>query len=143
MKMPKSKYDHISTDKPRRDCRLSRIPYCRLIKQLTAGCAVLLFSLASFGATFRFSSTSNRIYVEGGGSATLSDIKAALPNAPLDLVDSANMIWLARANLYITNGCTLVIHGTDIGGDANEFRLQSNNSADVGSFVSVTANWGT
>src|SRR5204862_6504512 len=35
--------------------------------------------------SFRFAASSNRIYVEDGGTATLSAIKAALPNAPLDL----------------------------------------------------------
>src|ERR1044071_178322 len=92
--------------------------------------------------TFRWSATSNRIYVENGGSATLSDIKAALPHAPLDLVDSTNMIWLLRADLRLQSGSALVLHGTAIGGDVNEFRLMSNNSSDPGSCVSITADWG-
>src|SRR5256885_10895556 len=101
---------------------------------------VVLWSMCSSqaeAASFHYASSSNRIYVEGGGSATLSDIKAALPNAPLDLV--ANGVWLLRANLFITDGSVMVFHGTAIGGDVNEFRLQSNNSSTPGSFVSVTA----
>src|SRR5690606_10747470 len=46
-------------------------------------CAGLLLALSpAEGATFRWASSSNRIYVENGGTATLSDIKGALPNAP-------------------------------------------------------------
>jgi parallel beta-helix repeat protein len=104
--------------------------------------AVFLLSSEAFPATFRFASSSNRIYVEGGGSATLSNIKAALPNAPLDLVDPANAVWLLRANLFIADGSVIVFHGTAIGGDVNEFRLQSNNSSATNSFVSVTADYG-
>jgi parallel beta-helix repeat protein len=116
----------------------------RPIHRLTVGAAaVLLLSSPALAATYRFASTSNRIYVENGGSATLSDIKAALPNAPLDLVDPANGVWLLRGNLLITDGCEMVLHGASAGGDVNELRLQSNNSSTPGSFVSVTADWGS
>jgi hypothetical protein len=74
-------------------------------------------------ATFRYANRSNRICVEGGGSGTLSEIKAALPDASRDLVDPANGIWLLRANLFITDGSTIVLQGTSIGGDVNEYRL--------------------
>src|SRR5881394_2545398 len=94
------------------------------------------------GATFHWAATSNRIYVEGGGSATLSDIKAGLPNAPLDLVDATNHIWLLRANVQIRDGTTLVLHGSSGGGDVDLLRLQSNNSSASNSVVSVTADWG-
>src|SRR5688572_29267565 len=70
-------------------------------------------------AIIRWAGSSNRIYVENGGSATLSDIKAALPHAPLDLVDPTNGVWLLRVNLMIASGARLVIHGTVIGGDVN------------------------
>ena len=116
----------------------------RLIKPLAAGGALLfLLSPQVRCATFRWAATSNRIYVEGGGSATLSDIKGALPAAPLDLVDPANHVWLLRADLWITDGSVLVLHGANASGDVDEFRLQSNNASDPGSFVSVTADWGT
>src|SRR5216117_800220 len=105
--------------------------------------ALVLFFSPAFGATFRWASSSNRIYVENGGSVTLSDIKAGLANAPLDLVDAANKVWLLRANLQIVDGCVLVLHGAAAGGDVNEFRLQSDNSSASNSFVAVTADWGT
>ena len=109
-----------------------------LLWTLPAGAA----EVGSPGPTFRWSATSNRIYVENGGSATLSDIKAAVPNAPIDLVDPAHGVWLLRADLWIQGGSTLVLHGTAIGGDVNEFRLQSNNTSDPGSIVTVVADWG-
>src|SRR5258705_13383393 len=46
---------------------------------------LLLIGLPAHGATFRWASTSDRIYVENGGSATLTGIKSARPKAPLDL----------------------------------------------------------
>lgn len=122
--------------------RLYLLLYRKLLKQIAVGGAAILLTLPAFGATFRWASSSNRIYVENGGSATLSDIKAALPNAPLDLVDAGNKVWLLRANMLIEDGTVLVLHGTSAGGDVNEFRLQSKNSSASGSFVSVTADYG-
>jgi parallel beta-helix repeat protein len=106
--------------------------------------AVASFLLAGStpGATFRWSATSNRIYVENGGSATLTDIKTALPNAPLEQVDAARGVWFLRANLQIADGATLVLHGSAAGGDVSELRLLSNNSSASNSFVSLTADWG-
>src|SRR5690606_41725332 len=73
-------------------------------------CAGLLLALSpAEGATFRWASSSNRIYVENGGTATLSDIKGALPNAPLDLVDPVNGVWLLRASLIVEDGSTLLV----------------------------------
>jgi poly(beta-D-mannuronate) C5 epimerase len=102
---------------------------------------VLLLCGPAEAATFRYATSSNRIYVENGGSATLSDIKAALPKAPLDLVDPANHVWLLRANLQLTGGSTVVLHGSAAGGDVNELRLKSDNT-DATSFVQVTADYG-
>lgn len=123
--------------------RLFMILYRRLIKRLTIGGVAIALALPASGATFRWAGSSNRIYVEGGGSATLSNIKAALPNAPLYLVDPANKIWLLRANLFVADGCTLLIHGSGAGGDANELRLLSNNSSASNNVVVVDADWGT
>jgi len=103
---------------------------------------LLLLTLCARGATYRYASSANRIYVESGGPATLTAIKAALPNAPLELVDTNNMIWLLRANLVIADGCTLFVHGSAAGGDVNELRLLSNNSTATNSVVSVDADWG-
>jgi parallel beta-helix repeat protein len=108
--------------------------------------AIVILSLIaaspSFAATFRYSTSNNRIYIEkGGASATLSDVKNALPNAPLDLVSSSPKIWLLRANLQISDGSVLVLHGVSIGGDVDELRIQSNN--DSSGYVTVTADYGT
>jgi parallel beta-helix repeat protein len=105
--------------------------------------ASILFCLgaaSALGATYRWSDSSWRIYVTGPGSATLSDVKAALPNAPL--TQTTPGIWHLRANLLMDNGAKLVLHGTKIGGDVNELRLQSNNTLGTNNFVSVTADWG-
>jgi mannuronan 5-epimerase len=103
----------------------------------------LLLGLAvhdAAAATFRHASSSNRIYVENGGTATLSDIKAALPSAPLDLVNAGAMIWLLRANLIVTDGTTLLLHGPGIGGDVGELRLLSDNGS--AGFIYVSAEHG-
>ena|GEM_PF-1388525 len=114
---------------------------CRQV--LVAATGLLLLTMCARGATYRYASSANRIYVEGGGTATLTGIKAALPNAPLELVDTNNMIWLLRATLFVADGCTLNVHGANAGGDVNELRLLSNNSTDTNSVVSVEADWGT
>ena len=101
----------------------------------------LLSSSAAFGATFRWSAGSYRIYVTGPGSATLSDIKAGMPNALLTQVTPG--VWHLRANLVMENGARLVLHGTKIGGDVNELRLQSNNTGESNAFVYVSADWGS
>ena len=117
----------------------------RQLIRLALGAMIwLLVSPASNGASFRYANSANRIYVENGGSATLTDIKAALPNAPLDIVDAANGIWLLRANLFVTDGCTLMLHGNTAGGDVNELRLLSNDSTPAtNGIVSMDADWGT
>ena len=106
-------------------------------------CGSFLLAGSAPGATFRYAVTSNRIYVENGGSATLTDIKAELPAAPLDLVDAANKVWMLRADLFVTDGSKLVLRGAAAGGDVNELRLLSNNSAATNSVVMVDADAGT
>lgn len=105
-----------------------------------------LLGMALFASTaeagIRWASSSNRIYLEGGVTATLSDIKAAMPNAPLDLVDPTQKIWLLRANLHITGGSALILHGSPIGGDVDELRLLSNNNSTTNNFVSIIADHG-
>jgi len=123
--------------------RLYLIFYRKLLKRLVVAGTAGFLCLPSLGATFRYASSSNRIYVEGGGTATLTAIKTALPNAPLYLVDPSNQIWLLRASLFIADGCTVQIHGSPAGGDANELRLLSNNSGAPNSVVMVDADWGT
>jgi parallel beta-helix repeat protein len=106
-----------------------------------AGALLLLAAPDVLAATFRYASSSNRIYVENGGTATLSAIKAALPSAPLD--QPAPGVWLLRASLFVEDGSAVLLHGAAIGGDVDELRLKSDGSTvDVG-FVRITAEYGT
>ena len=91
--------------------------------------------------TFRWSSNSYRIYVSGPGSATLSDIKAALPKVPLEQVSPG--VWHLRAELQVDSGGRLALHGTKLGGDVNQLRLQSNNTFDTNNIVFLSADYGT
>src|SRR5262245_32318711 len=103
-------------------------PATGLLRLGFAAATAMSFVLTAPAATFRYATSSNRIYVENGGTATLTDIKNALPNSPLQLVDVTNKIWLCRANLLVTDGSTLRLHGSANAGDVNELRLLSNNS---------------
>lgn len=110
-------------------------------KNPIAAVAILFASLAlpAQAATYRNATSSNRIYIEGGGIATLGALKAALPKAPLTLVDPAAGIWQLDANLLIEDGTLLQLHGTAAGGDVNELRLRSV----AGSFIEITADYGS
>ena len=108
---------------------------------LLVGLVLLLSLSASWGVSFRWSAGSYRIYVTGPGTATLSDIKAGMPNALLTQVSPG--VWHLRANLVMENGARLLLHGTKIGGDVNELRLQSNNTGESNAFVYVSADWGS
>jgi mannuronan 5-epimerase len=118
------------------DPRLPRHPRhaCRIALALLTICA-----LPAQAATFRHATSSNRIYVEGGGTATLSQIKAALPKAPLTLVDAAAKIWLLEADLQIEDGTAVLLHGSAAGGDVDELRPRS----DAADFIEITADHGT
>ncbi len=96
-----------------------------------------------YGVSLRYASSTRTIYVEAGGVATLTDIRNALPAAPLVLTDAVNQVWVLRANIVVDQGSTLLLHGTAVGGDVNQLRLQSDNSSAPGSYVSITADWGT
>jgi hypothetical protein len=116
----------------------------RTLTRLVVGLITLLaLGEAARAATFRYASANNRIYVENGGAATLTDIKAVLPNAPLQLVNPASKIWLLSACLLVADGCTLSLHGDGAGGDVNELRLMSNDNTSVADgIVCVDADWG-
>lgn len=96
------------------------------------------WSAQALAATARYTASSNRIYVEGGGSITLTQIKAALPSAPLTLVDAATGVWWLGANLQIEDGSTVQLHGPALDGDVSELRLHS----EPGGFVQITADHG-
>lgn len=105
---------------------------------VTAILALIWLALPAQAATYRNAASSNRIYIEGGGIATLSELKAAIPKAPLTLVDPAAAIWQLDANVLIEDGTVLQLHGTAAGGDVNELRLRST----AGSFIEITADYG-
>jgi poly(beta-D-mannuronate) C5 epimerase len=97
-------------------------------------------ALPAWSVGLRWASSSNRIYVTGPGSATLSDIVAVLDHAPLTQV--APGVWHLGANILLQDGAQLLLHGTSIGGDVDELRLRSNNSLDANSIVWISADWG-
>jgi parallel beta-helix repeat protein len=107
---------------------------------LGAALLVLLAGNAS-AVSYRWSAGSYRIYVTGPGTATLSDVKAGMPNAPLAQISPG--VWHLRANLVMENGARLLLHGSKIGGDVNQLRLQSNNTGESNAFIHVTADWGS
>ncbi len=104
------------------------------------GLALLWSACTVLGVTYRVSTGSDRIYVAGPGSASLSDIKVAVPKA--DLLQVSPGVWHLRQSLHLENGARLVLYGTKIGGDVNELRLQSNNTGHSNDFVHLMADWG-
>ena len=91
----------------------------------------------------RWASSSNRVYVTGPVRCTLSEIDALVSDRALQLVDPTNRIYLLRANLLLTEGATLVLHGSGAGGDVDELRLLSNNDGNWRSTIYIRAYWGT
>jgi len=88
----------------------------------------------------RWSTTSNRLYIETAVSCTLTDLATFMGPDVLELVDPAQHIWLLKANLIISSGGSLILHGTSIGGDVDELRLlSSNNPVQI---IEVNAYWG-
>lgn len=77
---------------------------------------------------------------EGGGCATLTDLYESRSDnngskGPLYILDDDdNKVegiatptgrWLLESDLYVEDGSILYMHGTDIGGDCDELRIQS------------------
>jgi poly(beta-D-mannuronate) C5 epimerase len=96
----------------------------------------VLLAAPGLASTYRWAGSSNRIYVEGPGTSTLTQIDAALPAAPLS---SSGATWTLGANLILNGGARLDLHGTAIGGDVDELRLKS----DAGGYVLISAEPGT
>ena len=111
----------------------------------SAACALLLLLLPVAGgaaaAGLRYERDANLIVVDGT-TTTLTGLKAALPAAPLALVDAERRTWLLSANLLLTNGASLRLHGSRARGDVDELRLRSDNRPGPHAFVSVTADHG-
>lgn len=111
------------------------------VAMLFAAAAAALTAPDATAALSRWSASNNRIYVYGGGTMTLTDIRATTPGLPdeaLQRVDAGSEIWLLSANIVVEEDTTLSLKD-----DVTELRLKSNPSADpatdVTSFVSITA----
>lgn len=100
---------------------------------------LVLVSTDAFGVTYRYASSTNRIYVEGGGTATLSAIRAGTPSLPSSALTRSGNVWTLNANLHIEDGSLLLLHGSAIGGDVDELRLRS----DSNGFIYLWAEYGT
>src|SRR6185436_9936062 len=141
LKTPKQKADGEKSEKLKTEMlkvsvfqRFSVLAFCIVAFQL--------FSVSPCTALeYRWSTGSYRIYITGPGSATLSDVRTAVPKAPLEQVSPG--VWHLRANLVVENGARLALYGTKIGGDCNELRLQSNNNGTNNAYVYLSADWGT
>ncbi len=90
----------------------------------------------------RWASSSRRLYVSGPVTCTLSDLDVVAPSTALELVDASEAIWILRVNLFLEDGATLLLHGSEAGGDVDELRLRSNDSSDTGSIIAIRADWG-
>jgi parallel beta-helix repeat protein len=102
---------------------------------------LLLLLPAVSAASVSYQRDANLIVVDGS-TVTPSTLKAALPSAPLELVDPRRRVWLLSASVLLTNGAQLRVHGQSVGGDADELRLRSDNVSG-GRVVSVTADHGS
>jgi parallel beta-helix repeat protein len=100
---------------------------------------LVLVSTDAFGVTYRYASSENRIYVEGGGTTTLTAIRANTPSLPADALTRSGNVWLLAAKLHVEDGSVLLLHGATIGGDVDELRLKS----DGNGFVYLWAEYGT
>ncbi|MEV5412782.1 right-handed parallel beta-helix repeat-containing protein [Thermopolyspora sp. NPDC052614] len=88
----------------------------------------------------RYASTSNTIYLSDG-TATLSEIDAACPNAPLTRLGKG--AWRLDADLVVENGATLVLKGGAAGGDVDTLRLRSSASNRKTEVSAIIAEYGT
>jgi mannuronan 5-epimerase len=102
---------------------------------------LLLGSTPAGAAGLRYERDGNLIVVDGVWT-TPSAIKAALPHAPLTLVDRERRVWLLSANLLLTNGGALRLYGRRAGGDVDELRLRSDNPPGPAGVISLTADHG-
>ena len=99
---------------------------------------------ASKSISVRYSSTSQRIYLESadgsrGGCATPTSVYEALgeesPFYPLETPGE----WMLDESLYILDGIVLNVYGTGIGGDCDYLKLRSDSTV----FVNIRAHGGS
>ncbi|MEM7385864.1 MAG: right-handed parallel beta-helix repeat-containing protein [Verrucomicrobiota bacterium] len=102
------------------------------------GWVFLTGGAAEAAQAFRWAESSNRIYVSGSGTVTLSQIQDRLPNAPLRLADAPGKIWELDSTLILQEGARLVVRGGTTG-DVNQLRLLSQPD----NFVRMIADYGS
>lgn len=99
---------------------------------------------ASKTVSVRYSSTSQRIYLESadgarGGCATPTSVHQSLgPLSPLYPLETPGE-WMLDESLYVLDGISLNLYGTDIGGDCDYLKLRSDSSM----IVNVRAHGGS
>jgi hypothetical protein len=82
----------------------------------------------------RWASSSNRLYISGAVTCTLTDLDALVSHAVLERTHKQNKIWMLRANLLLQNGAGLRVTGEE----ASVLRLRS----DASVAVFILADWG-
>jgi parallel beta-helix repeat protein len=96
---------------------------------------------AACSGQVRYASSTNTIYL-ASGTASLSDIVALCPSAPVTQVSAATHTWELSADLVVQNGATLQLHGTSAGGDVDTLRLRSLSDNVATHVSSITAQYG-
>lgn len=142
---------------------LSEIKYClRVSSMVRFSCIQLLLSYGVWGATanntpipkpvcdasknisVRYSSTSQRIYLESldgtrGGCATPTSVYEALGvTSPLYPLETPGE-WMLDESLYVLDGIVFNVYGSDIGGDCDYLKLHSS----AATIVNVRAHGGS
>ena len=94
--------------------------------------------------SIRYAASSNRVYVESldgtrGGRISLTQIYESLDDkSPLSPTDTDGE-WFLESELFILDGITLEIHGTESGGDCDYLKLKS----DSESFIHIRGHGGS
>ena len=90
----------------------------------------------------RWSVSSNRVYVSGDVTCTLSELAEIEPHAEILPVEGRENTWLLGSNIVLQNGAKLNLVGSELGGDVDELRMRSNNTDEANSIVYIRAHWG-
>ncbi|CAM9816491.1 unnamed protein product [Ectocarpus sp. 6 AP-2014] len=110
---------------------------------------------SDIAVSIRYAGTTARLYLESadngttrGGCVTLGQIwESRAGNGPLYAVDpdsgnvstNATGTWLLTEELYVEDGITLKVYGSEAGGDADELRLLSTSET----FINLRAHGGS
>lgn len=97
-------------------------------------------ALACVKTDTRFAASSNTLYIEKPVECRLTQLAAFLKTTVLELINPAQRIWLLKANVRITGGGSLLLHGSAAGGDVDELRLLSTNSP--AQHIRINPRWG-